>query len=142
LLPLPIASTPQLKVTPRSGHQHPAAFAPEILGDDRLEAQALGDRIEAVQVAQQEAEMVGAAQDRIGQSLLVGVQRAGRHLVQGRLPDVEAGAVDQQHPFLAGLWAQLASQPRRQFQPAGPAADDHDVVVHARHPEIPQMVNI
>jgi hypothetical protein len=115
LEPLPIASTPQVKLTWRSGARIVPSSPRRI-----AQGHALGDGVEARQFAQQEAEMVAAGQDRVGQAFLVDVQGAGGHLVQGRLPDVEDRAVDQQHPLAPDLAAQLAPSRAASSSPPAP----------------------
>ena len=118
--------------------QHRMAEADAALGHDRAavvvvnrcEGEALPDRVQGSEIAQGEAEMIARRQGRVRQPFLVRIQRAGGHFVQRRLPDVEHRAIHQQHLFRPAATAQLASEARCQFQPAGTAADDHDFVVH------------
>ena len=109
------------------GDQHGA-----VLIADFAQGQGLVRRIEAGQVAEGEAEMVAARQDRIGQALLMAVQRPRRHLVQAGLPQVEDGAVDQQDAPASLARTEPTTEAGGQLKPAGAAADDDDVVLHQR----------
>ena len=62
----------------------------------------------------------------------IGVERAGRHLVQQRLPDVGAVALHQDDVELAA--AQLGAEATNEFEPSGPAPDDHDLGLHLGPP--------
>ena len=68
---------------------------------------------------------VGLSQ--IVERVVVDIHAAGRHLVQQRLPEMGARALDQRDigPFAL---AQLVTQSGRQFQAGGTPADDDDVV--------------
>jgi hypothetical protein len=98
---------------------------------DRREREALADRIERNDFARHVAETVAPREDRLRQTFLTRVERARGDLVQRWFPDVIRRTIDEQHFLRSVAAAKRATQPRRQFQPAGAAADDDDVVVHS-----------
>src|ERR1700686_2477117 len=61
----------------------------------------------------------------IADFIKIGVQRAGRHLVQQRLPDVRQVAFDQQD--VVPIASVPSTEPRDQLQPSGAAAYDYDL---------------
>src|SRR5690606_3269726 len=79
--------------------------------------------IQPAHTAVLKAEAVAVRLSQVGDRVRLRIQRAGRHLVVERLPDVDQTAVDQNDVSLAGA-SQAASQPRGQLQPSGAAADD------------------
>ena len=60
------------------------------------------------------------------QLMLGSPEAAGRDRMQQRLPDMRAALIDQRDP--RSLRLQAVAQLGREFQPAGAAADDHDMV--------------
>ena len=66
-------------------------------------------------------------QHLVGQAFLVDVERAGRHFMQRRLPDMGQPAVNERDMARAKLAAELAGQ----FQAAGAAADDDKLRFHS-----------
>ena len=83
--------------------------------------------IEAVHLAQLEAEMVPARLREVVERMLVEVHGAGGELVQQRLPQVRARAVDERHERLPAA-AERVAQARRELDAARAAADDDDLV--------------
>ena len=63
----------------------------------------------------------------IGQLVAAGIHAAGGDFVQQRLPDVRACTIDERDLGLA-FTAELVAELRREFEPAGAAADDDDAV--------------
>ena len=57
------------------------------------------------------------------------VQGPGSHLVQQRLPDMDGTAIHQGDGS-ASLATEFVTQPGRQFQATGAAADDYDIQAH------------
>ena len=118
--------------------QHAVAEADRPFGDDllavlilqRSQREFLALRIEGYQLTQHEAEVIVAAENAVGEPLLLRVERARGHFVQRGLPDVKVRTVHQQHPLRTDPAAKGAPQPRRQFQTAGATTDDHDFVMH------------
>ena len=84
-----------------------------------------GLAVEADQLADAVVEMVPVRLGEIVQGVVVQVHAAGGDLVEQRLPQMGAGAVDQGDVGLAPP-AQLVAQLRDQLQAAGAAAHDHD----------------
>ncbi|MNC12755.1 hypothetical protein D3C75_604810 [compost metagenome] len=89
----------------------------------------LARAIEAAHASGLELEVVPLRLGDIVQLVLRGVQRAGGHLVQQWFPDVGEVGVNQGDARLATL-AQAAAKAGGQFDPAGAAADNHDVMGH------------
>jgi putative ABC transport system ATP-binding protein len=118
--------------------QHRPPKAHLALGDDDLAgfvaqfAQGGGavGQVQPTQLTQRKAEMVLARQDGVAQALLVGVQRASGHFVQGGLPEVVNGSVYQQDLVSTLPASQLATQLRSQLQAARASTQNHDVVMH------------
>ncbi len=116
-------------------HQRVVAEAPR-RGDlgaagilHRVEHDLLAAAVEAAHPAELEGVVMGAGMGEVVEPVGIGAQRAGRDLVQQRLPDVAQRAVDQRDPRAATA-AETVAEPARQHQPAGAAADDHDVRRH------------
>ncbi len=63
----------------------------------------------------------------IGKLVASGIHAAGRDFVQQRLPDVRARPIDERDLCLAAS-AELVAELRREFETAGAAADDDDVM--------------
>ena len=106
------------------GHQFVAVFV-----EHGRHAQATRRQVQRGHGAQAEGEPVVVRQHLVRQAFLVDVQRAGRHFVQRRLPDVEQLLVHQRHLGHAELAPQLAGQ----FQAARATSHDHDPVLHLFH---------
>ncbi len=81
----------------------------------------------AVEVAIAPAEAVGAIADLVD----IGIERACRHFVQQRLPDMGLVAVHQDD-IMAPAPEALAEL-GRQLQPGRPAAHDHDLRLQGEH---------
>ena len=83
--------------------------------------------VEADQLAEPEAEMVPVRLREVVELVLVEIHAARGDLVQQRLPQVGARAVDERHLAPAAA-AERVAEPRRELQAAGAAADDDDAV--------------
>ena len=84
--------------------------------------------VEAGHLAVAELEAVPVALRLIFELVAVDVHAAGGDLVQQRLPDVRARALDERDLAPCRLRAELVAEPRRELEPAGAAADDDDVM--------------
>src|SRR5262245_30964123 len=81
--------------------------------------------VEAIHFAQLEAEMVPARLGQVIEGVLLEVHGAGRELVEQRLPQVRARAIDERDESLAAA-PQLVPQARCELYAARAAPDDHD----------------
>ena len=105
---------------PPPGHQLGAARIA-----DRVEHDLAPRPIEAAHLAELEAEAVARRMREVVEAIGLDRQRAGRDLVQQRLPDVGQRAVDERdaRPLAA---PEPIAEPGREHEPAGAAAHDHD----------------
>src|SRR5690606_11164653 len=78
--------------------------------EHRLQVYGSAASIDAVELAQDEGESAILGQHEVRQRLAMDVQRAGGYLVQGRLPDMPAGSVHQDHVLGAKLPTQLGGK--------------------------------
>ena len=95
--------------------------------DDRRHEDVLRPALEPRQRPEHEGEMVPARLREVVELVRVHVHAAGGDLVQERLPQVRAAAVDEGDAGLRAV-AVAVAQLRRELEPAGAAADHHDAV--------------
>ncbi len=83
--------------------------------------------VQPAHVAEAKTKVTPASQGEIINIIIVGVQRPGGHGMQQRFPDMGQRHVDEGDLGLA-LFAQLVTKSGGEFQAAGPAADDDDMM--------------
>ena len=82
--------------------------------------------VDVLQGAEKEPEAPAMTVRPVPDFVEIGVEGAGRHFVQQRLPDVGAIAVDEENVD-AGVAPKPPSELRRELEPAGAASDDDDL---------------
>ena len=100
---------------------------PPVLVLHRAELKLFGGAVQADHLAVAVGEMVPVRLRQIVQLVLRPPQAAGGDRVQQRLPQMRAGLLDQRDLRLAAL-AERVAELGHQFQPAGAASGDDDVV--------------
>jgi len=111
----------------RRDHLHAALVA------DRADPDLAPRAVEPLERALREREVMPARLREVVELVLVDVHAARRHLVQQRLPDVRAAAVDERDRG-APHAPEAAAESRRELESAGTAADDDDLMHRSRRP--------
>ena len=111
---------------------------PPLLVDDRRHLDDAAAPVDARHLAGAIGEAVPVGLGQVVDLVEAEVHAAGGDLVQQRLPQVRALAVDQGDRGLAAP-AELVAQPRGKLQPAGSAADDDDAMQLLLHGPLAPM---
>src|SRR6185437_5730557 len=108
------------------------AMAPDQLGavlvEQRRDDDLLGLAVDRLQRAEEEAVAPAVGVAAVADLVQIGVEGAGGDLVQQRLPDMGAVALDEDD--VERLLAEPVAEPAHQLEPTGAAADDYDLGFH------------